>query len=616
MSGKKQKLALVVGSLPTIEEIDQFQLLSEIYDLRVIASESICTFISENSFFQDLTCIVLKDHDENPTFLPGLEQILGVFDIVVLKERLGLYSYQTLKAKWRHGFRLLVWVDNLAVFPAQDVDQMRTIRVEVTNAADGFLVQSKAAAKNLEVEGVEAERIFHFNPWVESRTNRSASAKAQARKRLGFSESDYVITYFGQIEWEEGLTQLAVAVKMLIDQKPSYKDKLKIAFCGIGSFAPELKELFSSLDITECSVYFAPSRDAHIALLNATDAMYIASQPSRDRVEGDPYRIVNAMVNGIPLIASRTPLVEDYCGKHRFDFCASSPASLAKAMLKVKTAPNLANNIVQKNQAESKKRFDRKAVKSKMMDIFETIVSKKIKVDKSSLDHRVLEVEAKMKSGQYTDAIDIIESIFQCDSIPLHHQANLYRLIADCFVKLGDFEGAKDAYSRGVEIDPYAPKIYIGLGTVALIKGISDVAVLHFQKAISLAPEDEMANLGLGLAFQGMTEHKEAMRWINKALRINPENSAAIFSLVKSSHELNEYQQVEQVLKQYLSKHPESLDFIYTLGGIYFKQSRFQETVSLMQDILTKDPANERALSLKKQSESEQANFGVTTSNG
>jgi tetratricopeptide (TPR) repeat protein len=159
-------------------------------------------------------------------------------------------------------------------------------------------------------------------------------------------------------------------------------------------------------------------------------------------------------------------------------------------------------------------------------------------------------------------------------------------------------------------------KIYIGLGTVALIKGISDVAVLHFQKAISLAPEDEMANLGLGLAFQGMTEHKEAMRWINKALRINPENSAAIFSLVKSSHELNEYQQVEQVLKQYLSKHPESLDFIYTLGGIYFKQSRFQETVSLMQDILTKDPANERALSLKKQSESEQANFGVTTSNG
>jgi glycosyltransferase involved in cell wall biosynthesis len=82
-------------------------------------------------------------------------------------------------------------------------------------------------------------------------------------------------------------------------------------------------------------------RDAHIALLNATDAMYIASQPSRDRVEGDPYRIVNAMVNGIPIIASRTPLVEDYCGKHRFDFCASSPASLAKAMLKVKTAPNL-----------------------------------------------------------------------------------------------------------------------------------------------------------------------------------------------------------------------------------------------------------------------------------
>jgi hypothetical protein len=68
---------------------------------------------------------------------------------------LGFTPIKLLKAKWRHRFRLLVWVDNLAVFPAQDVDQMRTIRVEVTNAADGFLVQSKAAAKNLEVEGVE-----------------------------------------------------------------------------------------------------------------------------------------------------------------------------------------------------------------------------------------------------------------------------------------------------------------------------------------------------------------------------------------------------------------------------------------------------------------------------
>jgi hypothetical protein len=52
---------------------------------------------------------------------------------------------------------------------------------------------------------------------------------------------------------KKALSQLAVAAKILIDQKPSYKDKLKIAFCGIGSFAPELKELFSSLEITECS---------------------------------------------------------------------------------------------------------------------------------------------------------------------------------------------------------------------------------------------------------------------------------------------------------------------------------------------------------------------------
>ena len=117
MKGQKQKVALVIGTLPTIEEVDQFQLISDQVDLSVIASESICGFLLKSSKFQNLRCLALPDHDENPTFLPGLEKALNGFDSVIIKERTGLYAFQAVKAKMRHRFRLVTWVDNLSPFP-------------------------------------------------------------------------------------------------------------------------------------------------------------------------------------------------------------------------------------------------------------------------------------------------------------------------------------------------------------------------------------------------------------------------------------------------------------------------------------------------------------------
>lgn len=616
MNEVKQKLALVIGSLPSIEEIDQFRLIIDAFDVTVISSESICGYLNENSFFDDLTCIVLKDHDDNPTFLPGLEQALASFDIVVIKERLGLYSYQSLKAKWRHQFRLLVWIDNLNVLPAQDVDQMRTIRQEVTNAADGFLVQTKAARQILELEGIEKDRIFEIKPWLEVHAERGISQKAEARSRLGLAESDLVISCFGQIEWEEGIKDLLIASRLLINQEPTLKERLKLVICGIGSYGAELSLLFRTLEMEDCAVYYAPSREATTAILQATDAIYLATMPSRDRVDGDPYRILLPMAYGIPIIASRNPMIEDLCGKHRLDFCPYSPASLVKAIRKLKNAPALVHNLVSKNKAEFQKRFAKEAVQTQMLKVFRKFAQHVTTIDEGCLDHRVLEVEAKIKAQQYIEAIDIIESIFKMEQIPLHHRANLYRLIGDCFVKLGDLESAKGAYMQGAELDPYSSKVYIGLGTISLLKNSSDLAVPHFQKAISLAPEDEMANLGLGLSFQGMGEHKEASRWVAKTLQLNPLNSAAIFTFVKLAHETGEYAECEKALRRYLRKSPDDHNILYSLGGIIFKQGRYDEVINLMELILSTNSQDERALALLQEAKAALEEAKATSSNG
>jgi len=151
---QKLKMALVFGTLPTADEVDQFRLLSEQFDIALVTSQSICGYMMQTSRFQNLRCVPLPEYDENPTYVPGLEKALQEFDVVVVKERVGLYAYQAMKAKWRKNFRLVVWIDNLTAFPADDVARMRTIRNEVTAAADAFIVQTEAARQTLMTDGV------------------------------------------------------------------------------------------------------------------------------------------------------------------------------------------------------------------------------------------------------------------------------------------------------------------------------------------------------------------------------------------------------------------------------------------------------------------------------
>ena len=246
---KKPKLALVYGNLPTIEEIDQFQLLKDAYDVFVISSESVVDYISRSSNYNELRCIALPDHDENPTYLPGLEKALAGFDIVIVKERLGLYAYQAIKAKWCNHFRLAVWVDNLTPFPGEDLDQFRIIRQELANAADCFIVQSNAASEVLRLEGVEASRIIFFEPFATARVKRSQKGRAKAMQVLGLKDGDYLIGHMGQIEWEEDLLLLLHAAKAAMNSNASIKRRLRIALCGVGSASEELNERASKLCI-------------------------------------------------------------------------------------------------------------------------------------------------------------------------------------------------------------------------------------------------------------------------------------------------------------------------------------------------------------------------------
>ncbi|MFK7872193.1 MAG: tetratricopeptide repeat protein [Oligoflexales bacterium] len=600
---QKQRLALVYGTLPSVEEIDQFQLLSQTYDLELIASESICGYLAETCSFEDLTCVALPDHDENPTYLPGLENALKGYDVVIVKERLGVYAYQSLKARWRYGFRLMVWVDNMTAFPAEDIKSMRTIRQEITAAADAFIVQSKGAREALLLEGVPEERVIDLKPWVAQIASRSPQAREEARKVLELQSMHRVIAYTGQIEWEEGLLELLHAVKKLKNETPDFAEDIRVLLYGIGSFSKEVRARAIELGLERQVIHVHPSRQAQQAVFSAADMLYYGAQAARDRIEGDPFRLLVGMAHGLPVLACRTPLVDEYVGKHRLDFVIHGVASLSDSIKKGFSAHNLLKDISNKNLDKINDLENRDLYREKFEAALDYATQSIHPVQISMIDRQIAEVEAKVSSQQYLVAIDLIEEMDKEEDIPPYHRANLYRLIGDCFTKLGDSEAGKDAYMKASEMDPYSYKACIGLGTIDLTQNKYDIAVMHFEKAVALAPNDEMANLGMGLAFQGMGELDEANKWILQALTLNPENTPAIFSCVQLSQERENYTDAINVVQSYLKIHPTDHNMSYSLAGLMYRAHRHEEALTLLKDILKSDPADERAVALQKQVE-------------
>ncbi len=240
-------------------------------------------------------------------------------------------------------------------------------------------------------------------------------------------------------------------------------------------------------------------------------------------------------------------------------------------------------------------------VTKEMSDLFGQIAKKTPTIDVNALDHQVIEVEALVRSKKYLDAIDVIETIFKLKEIPVHHHANLLRLIGDCFTKLGDGEAGKLSYNKSLEFDQYSAKANIGLGTVALTNENFESAVLHFQKAIGLSPEDEMANLGLGLAFQGLGEQVEANKWVVKSLEVSPDNQAALFTLVQIAQEREDFTDAEKALNRYVIAHPQDHNIVFTLAGIQHKMGKNEEAKAKVEQILGIDPHDEQAIALSKE---------------
>ena len=166
---------------------------------------------------------------------------------------------------------------------------------------------------------------------------------------------------------------------------------------------------------------------------------------------------------------------------------------------------------------------------------------------------------AYFESKQYRPATETLERLVSKDSYS--KRADLFDMMGECRMNLGDAHGARVAYETATELSPYSAHLWQSLGRAALEAGdlkrsdyalrrslaidatISDThlligyvrlkegklheALTAFQKASSLAPSDTVSLCMVGYALEKEGRSEEAMGCYSRAMKIKPGDDMA-----------------------------------------------------------------------------------------
>jgi tetratricopeptide (TPR) repeat protein len=307
------------------------------------------------------------------------------------------------------------------------------------------------------------------------------------------------------------------------------------------------------------------------------------------------------MASGLSVISNGNGWVGDFLSRFYKTFSAGNIHSQSRSMRECIEKQEKITIIKKQVRKAMESELDIRKSATEFAGVLQSILSTEMRYEGNDVASLINTIEELVRAQRYIDAIQLISNAFQDASLSAANKATLFRLIGDCFTKLGDLDNGAQNYLRALEHDPYCSKSLIGLGTVALQRRQYNLAVPHFQKSVSLAPKDHLANLGLALAFEGLGELKQAIQWATRSCSLNIEDTAAIFTLVRLSHELAEFTDAENILSRYVSLHPHDVNMTFSLGGVAFQMGKFDMATQLMETILMLDPMNTRAHGLLAQ---------------
>lgn len=132
---------------------------------------------------------------------------------------------------------------------------------------------SYSMLENAERKGVDKSKLLFFPNWADTSFVTPETDGSALRKSWGFTETDKIVLYAGNIGQKQGLEIVIEAAKSFEDEK-----SVKFVFVGAGAYVDTLQELANAANLE--NVYFKPLQDWENvpAMLSMADAHLVVQK--------------------------------------------------------------------------------------------------------------------------------------------------------------------------------------------------------------------------------------------------------------------------------------------------------------------------------------------------
>ena len=174
-------------------------------------------------------------------------------------------------------------------------------------------------------------------------------------------------------------------------------------------------------------------------------------------------------------------------------------------------------------------------------------------------------------------------------AIELSPQEDFYYNLGEVLVSLEEWDDAINAFKTVLKTDVKDGNSYFNLGLCYYRKDEINVATDMFQKAVELNPKDIFAYFYLGNIYQSMGLTNFAEDSYKKVLNISPDYSWAYFNLASIAYKNENLEEARDYLHKTIETNPMDIEAYKLLTKIYLKENETEEIITILETRLDRE---------------------------
>jgi tetratricopeptide (TPR) repeat protein len=206
----------------------------------------------------------------------------------------------------------------------------------------------------------------------------------------------------------------------------------------------------------------------------------------------------------------------------------------------------------------------------------------------SAAEKKLVEAERLEQQGKLPEARELLREVVTLEpTLTIGHLA-----LGVVLRRLGDFRGAVDACSKGIEIDPLEPELYLRRGISWYHLGLNGIALEDFEEAAGLAYDDPRPELWRGLTLIELDRPLEAINAYASAIRRDRTCMLAYLNRGLAYLSTDEPRKAEFDFNQAIRQKPKDVRAWTNRGVAQARQGRYREAIESYETALGISPGD------------------------